>query len=78
MRDVGGNGFDVMANFKVVPEPISLTQFGLLGASVLAHCAWRRRRPMALTEIRRKKLPGRSGTMQFICGTAITINQGRG
>ena len=53
MRDVDGNGFDLTANFKVVPEPIALTQFGLLGASVLAHCAWRRRRPMALTEIRR-------------------------
>ena len=54
MRDLGGNGYDLVANFNVtVPEPIALTQFGLLGASVLAHCAWRRRRQMALTEIRR-------------------------
>jgi hypothetical protein len=43
LRDVNNNGFDVVAHFQVVPEPITLSPFAL-GAIVLAGCAWRRRK----------------------------------
>lgn len=47
MRDVSGNnGFDVVASFRVVPEPGTLT-LGLLGGIVLGGYAWRRRKLVA-------------------------------
>lgn len=42
LRDVQGNGWDMVASFQVVPEPSAgFTLFGLSGASLLA---WRRKR----------------------------------
>ena len=46
LRDVNNFGYDVVAKFQVVPEPGTLTLFGL-GAITLVGCVWWRRKSSA-------------------------------
>jgi len=46
VRDVNGNGYDILAQFQAVPEPASLI-LSAISTACLAVCAWRHRRRVA-------------------------------